>query len=294
MAKSKTSDLPKLTAIECLNHARAVVKAWENWSASEGPTVPWKGMPVKSITEQFAQAIQAGCDATADQGKDVELRAKLLVMIFDDLARSYVQWLRDASMGLDTAPPRGNAEMHNSFERLRTACKPSQFAKPEPIKQLMDLQKVAPAQIAVIYGWKTESNDPDIAKVYEEYAAPGTHYKPEEWVAPAEKAIMAEVERDWANRDEPRALMFSSVESTSEPEADNNARLESMITAGTVDEMFRAGSNVAQMTRFLRIEYDMLAMLAEERGYILVNDKFVHKDQLKIDAEAKQFEKVTA
>jgi hypothetical protein len=300
MAKEKQpkNDLPKLTTLECLNAARGVVNAWEEWSQSDGPNQPWKGMTVKVVSQQLHMAIQRGCDATADVGKEVEPKAKRIVMIFDDLARAFIQWLRDASMGLDTAPPRGNADMHNAFERLRLAIKPSPFPKPDPIKQLMDLQRVSPAQIAVIYGWRNESNDPDISKVYEEYENPGTHFNPASWIHPAEKAMMAEIDAHWALREEPRGKMFAEDESlvaTSSPEPqDNEQRLRELIEKGTVDEMFRAGSNVAQMTRFLRIEYDMLMMLAEEKGFVLVNDKFVSKEQLKIDEEAKKFEKATA
>jgi hypothetical protein len=282
-------ELPKLPLQHCLNAARSLINAYDEWHQADGPHAGWRGMTVKAISQKLHVAIQNACDATADTGYSVEGAARKYVLIFDDLAAAFTRWIQEASLNQDTAPPRGNSEIHTAIERLKAAMKTNSLPKPDPIEQLINLQRVSPQQVAMIYGWKLEDGSGDTQKVFEELNKPGTHFNPETWVHPALKAEQAETDLHWANREFPRGKLFGGTDTPEEEAVKNEERLDGLMQSGQVDEMFKAGASVAQMLRYLRVEEDMLTMLADDRGYVVINDCFVSKEKLEQDAAADKF-----
>jgi hypothetical protein len=291
MAKTKPTpapvDKPVIKLLDVVGVAKRVVAAYHEWGAQDGPNVPWRGATVKALSQKLHMTIAEACDSVADFGKEVEPAARKLILAFDELAESFTDWLQAASMNLDTAPPRGSVSLHNALQRLEIAIQPSKYQKPDPIKQLLDVQRVSPHQIAKIYGWKLEDGSGDVAKVFEEYATPGTHYNAETWVHPADVAVQAEVEERWVGR-EPRVVRFRAVET----EASESQQQE--FNPATLDEYLANGATIKQMVSFLKIEESFLEMYAEEKGYQLVGDKYVSKEQLEKDAAAKRFQEAAS
>jgi len=192
--------------IDILNAARKIVAARQRWNQQDGPNIQWGGGMTKQVSEDLDMTIRTACDSTADEGDEIEAKARGLQLSIDDVAYSHQKWLQDASMGLPTAPPRGSDQLHRVIDRLEEQLKSSDLPSPPPIAQLI-AQKVSPNQIAIIYGWKTVDGSPDAQKVFEEMEKPGTHYKESKWVHPANKAIERETEQRWAARS-PRSRLF--------------------------------------------------------------------------------------
>src|SRR5574343_2010099 len=115
MAKSTMN---VLRMIDVLNAAKKLVGVYQEWNSQDGPQVNWNGEVTKAISEQLHREIETACDLTADAGMEVEASGKAIVLVFDDIARYFLKWIQDASMQLQTAPPRGSSELLNSLDRL--------------------------------------------------------------------------------------------------------------------------------------------------------------------------------
>lgn len=230
-----------LKFIDVLNAANAIIKARQRWNQQDGPNIIWQGALTKQISEDLDVSIRQSCDRTADADQDeVDEKGRELMLCLDDVARSHLKWMQDASMGLPTAPPRGSDQLHRVLDRLEVTIKTNDLPLPAPIEQLQK-QGVSPNQIAIIYGWKTDDGAPDAQKVFDEIAKPGTHYKPKSWVHPALRAIKAEVDLRWSTR-EPRPKLFGhTTRKESEP-----------LTAPpvpTLDELIELRAPVQQIMR---------------------------------------------
>lgn len=75
------------------------------------------------------------------------------------------------------------------------------YAIPESIETLNAQPGMRQNQIASIYGWVTESGEPDTNKVKEELQTPGRHYNPATWVSPEVSRNQAKFTKLWANRE---------------------------------------------------------------------------------------------
>lgn len=206
-----------LRLIECINAAKSIVSARRKWLEQDGPNVVWQGHLCKTISAELDAAIRNGCDLVADDGKEIEEKAKALLLIFDDLSASFLKWLQDASVQLPSAPPMGSDVLVRTLDRLEQQLQVKDLPLPPPVAEL-DKRRVTANQIANIYGWKLEDGSPDTQKVYDELAKPGTHFDPKTWVHPAVASQQAEVDRLWQNRS-PRTKCFSltAEQSTKQP-----------------------------------------------------------------------------
>ncbi len=256
--------------VDAINAVKKLTQAYQSWMQQEGPHVPYNGAVVKGISEDLDNTIRKTCDAMADDRGpegilEVDVKARPFVQVFDDIAVAFLKWIQDASMQLPSAPPRGSSDLHNAIDRLSALNKSHNHQLPPPIKQLLEVQHVSPRQVAIIYGWKTEDGSPDVQKVFEEQATPGTHYKSEEWVAPALKAAQAEFEAQWADR-EPRPVMFKQLEAKPQGEAPKPPSL---------DELFAAKAPKAQIMRLHKLTEEEVEFHASERGLSLVGERFI-------------------
>lgn len=285
-----------MTAIkftDALNAAKALLNAYQAWQSQEGPHVPYDGAMVKGISERLDRVIRQACDNTADCGDPVDEKARPFVLIFDDLAVAFLKWIQDASMQLPTAPPRGSTDLHNAIDRMAKLFESHNYPKPVPLKQLLEIQMVSPRQVAIIYGWKLPDGSPDVTKVFEEQASPGTHYNSETWVHPARKAIEAEFTKEWAQR-EPRSVMFRQLDE--KPSSKPNVP--------TLDELFAANAPKAQIMRLHRLSEEEIEIIAQERGLSLVGERFIipanetvaHQERMEAEAKMQAMikESVTA
>ncbi len=258
--------MSKIKSIDAINAAKGLVAAYRAWFSQEGPNVHWSGAIFKGISEELDKSIRDHCDAMADQGHEVEEKARAIVMCFDDIADSYLQWIQDASMQLQTAPPGGSVDLRNNLERLQKQLAAENLPRPEPIAQLI-ARRVSPNQIAIIYGWKLEDGSADTQKVFEETEEPGTHYKPETWQHPAYRAIQREVDQNWQGR-QPRAKMFAHMQAESQqPPAPGNVP--------SLDELFAARAPKAQIMRLHHLSDDEVDFHAAERGLVEFEDRFI-------------------
>lgn len=267
MAKSRAemrAESGVIKTIDVVVVAKKLISAFKAWKDQEGPLRMWNGASTKCISEDLHNHITEAVNATADEGLQVEPSARGLLLVFDDLSYFFTKWIQDASMQLVTAPPGGSSELINCFDRIADMLKTQNLPQPRPIKQLV-AERVSPAQIAIIYGWKNpEDNSPDTAKVHEEIEAPGTHFNAKDWIHPALRVIQAEIDREWAGR-EPRAKSF-----------DTQAEVKPVAPLiPTLDALFEAKAPKAQIMRLHKLSEEEVEYEAAERGLTLVEERFI-------------------
>ncbi|MCC7334430.1 MAG: hypothetical protein IT422_05020 [Pirellulaceae bacterium] len=258
--------MSKIKSLDAVNVAKRLVSAYQQWFSQDGPHVNWNNQMVKGISEQLDIAIRGACDDMADAGSEVDEKARAIVLCFDDIADSYLQWIQDASMQLPSAPPGGSTDLRNNLERLQKLLEAERLPKPEPIAQLI-ARRVSPNQIAIIYGWKLEDGSPDCQKVFEETESPGTHYDPEKWQHPALRAMQRETDEAWKQRS-PRAKMFAHLD---QPEQTGPAENH----VPSLDELFAARAPKAQIMRLHHLSDEEVEFHAQERGLVEFEDRFI-------------------
>jgi hypothetical protein len=109
----------------------------------------------------------------------------------------------------------------------------------ESIAQL-DAEKVSDRQIAMMYGWRQSDGSPDIQKVREERANPGTHFDPKTWVHPQDAREAAEVAARWSER----SLRMSASDALS----------EAPMAPESLDDLIRQDVPSKQIAMMLKIE----------------------------------------
>lgn len=184
-------------------------KALQAWIQADTPNVPFDGAVVKGLSEPLRFEFQRLIDASADEGREVEDKAKRVVMALDDFALKFARWMRAAAVQADS--PRGSIAMWEAWERVEAAFMPVNQVQPKPVKYLVDVANAPREQIAREYGWIDEHGEPDLVKVQEEYEKPGTHYDRETWISPAMKGYYANVNRLWSERIGTRKPLFATL-----------------------------------------------------------------------------------
>lgn len=259
-----------LFATDCVKAAKQILSAREKWGLQEGPLVHWGGGQRKAISVEFETAIKECCDSTSDAGKEVEEKAKRLVLAFDDVAKFFRKWIQDASMQQPTAPPGGSDELVRAIDRLEQALHVPDLPLPPSIAQLK-VQKVSDSQIAIIYGWRDEHGFGDSRKVREELAKPGTHFNPKTWVHPSFASQQADIDRFWQAR-EPRPRLFDVVV-TQQPAK------EQIIPS--VDELIKLRAPIAQIVRLHGLTEDQVREEARKRDVDL-EERFIRPGNAKV------------
>lgn len=243
-----------------------LLAAVQDWDQADGPHVPWQGQVTKGISQRLDEAFRVFLDATADFGKQPEPKAYGPLLAVDQLATAYLEFVRAASMGHDTAPPRGSDALWRAWDSVVLAFAVPKQQRPPAIKELIEHQKAAPSQIALIYGWTTEDGEPDLTKVQEEYQAPGTHFDPETWVAPAFVKRQAIFDREWKART-PRKPEFDGAA------IDEAAEKPKKPPVPSLDELIAAKAPAGQIAMLHGISVDEAADLLADAG--VVNERFI-------------------
>ena len=212
----------------------------EQWRLSDTPNVLWQGQTRKAISTELQQAFDR-LIAFAKQDEFVE-SARDLVLGIDDFESALEAWLEKAARDPASSSPSGSAEMWSAWEHLVQLQEPSTpFKPPEPIEQLIHRDKVPLSQIAKIYGFVTPQGQPDLAKLQEEIAKPGTHFDPTTWVHPSRQKMLQQIDSRWQQR-----------QKSSSPRGKTQA-LTSQVAIESTETLLRQGVDFRQIARMKRI-----------------------------------------
>ena len=248
-----------ITSAICASEFAKLKIAIEDWSNDDSKKfdVSYAGGTVKAFSRDLEDAVEYFLNATADAGKTVDVDARESVMAIDSFCAHYEEFKRLAAEESPYAPPSGSTELWSSWSNLcdHFLTRPN-YPKPQAIKTLIE-QKVGQMQIATIYGWFTDNGAPDVEKVADELAKPGTHYKPDEWQHPAKASKRRIVDAAWKTR-------RSSREANFETKSD----LETMgkFVPPSLDEMVQAGAPAKQISNVHRISVEEAEQLLIEAG----------------------------
>lgn len=170
------------------------------FNATHGPLIPWNGQMVKALSEAAFQSLSDLCKLCAVPNDQVHDQAREILLALDDFARAFLDY-QDRSSNLDeTCHPAGTSEMWNAFFVLRRSIfEPIEFRPLESIDVLLNKQRVPIQQIAKIYGFVSGDGSPEVHKVEEELASPGTHTGGD-WLPPPAAKHRAELQLRWSKR----------------------------------------------------------------------------------------------
>jgi DNA-directed RNA polymerase specialized sigma24 family protein len=245
MSKKTASPIisrPEVVAL--VNDTNATIERWE--TAIDAPQVQWRGMAVKAVSEAVADSLEA-LFAKLDT-LEVALDAQSIVLTVDEFSDRYVEWAEMSELSPEMASPKGSPEMWAAWGDVLRSLPERPQRRLEPIAQL-DIEKVSDRQIAMIYGWKLSDGSPDVNKVREERAKPGTHYNPEEWVDPQYAREDAETAARWTGRS-------IRVQSTTAGEAP--------MAPETLDDLIHQDVPSKQIARMLNITVDEVRTRARQ------------------------------
>ncbi len=174
--------------------------------AAERTMAEWRASPVQrdrlgrefplALSDEVMDALDVIMALCATQ--DVEPAAQEAVLAFDDVSSAYSAWNRASE---SDRLPGGSTSMWMAWDRFTTAVKAMgrRPPLPESVNELF-IKGVKESQIAKIYGWRDASGLPDVRKVAEELARPGTHFDPATWTHPGEERRRLELEQRWLDR----------------------------------------------------------------------------------------------
>lgn len=253
----------------------AIVEAWR---LADTPNVLWQGQTRKAISTELQQAFDRIITFTK-QDEFVE-SARELVLAIDDFEVALEAWLEKATRDPANTSPSGSAEMWSAWERVYLMHSRSYgFPLPEPIDQLINRDKVPLTQIAKIYGFLTPEGQPDLAKLNEEIAKPGTHYDPTTWIHPSRRRIAQEVAQRWEQR-----RKYAPARGKTQPVAPQ-------VAVESIETLLRQGVDFKQIARMKRIsiadveqEATRLGIRADrQRSLYTANPTVAHFDRMQED-----------
>jgi len=150
--------------------------AWENDESA--PTVEYQRRDVKVITQKLDREWSLLCDEI-EGGVEFEETAYPLVLALDEWSDEVDKFRDDVH-----ANPGGSENLWKAWQKaLQHAQREPKPIMLEAISYLARVQKVTPAQIAKIYHWKDEFNQPDTRRVLiaiesgEDVPTVSPHYK---------------------------------------------------------------------------------------------------------------------
>jgi hypothetical protein len=191
-----------ITPLFCRDRFTKLIKAVHDWERNDSSDilVPWMQSRVKGFSQSLEIAFETFLDETADAGRDVAPDARLFICRIDQLAHEYDRFKRGIAEESPSCSPGGTDGLWRAFRNVEEAFKQTQnLAKPQPVRQMLE-DGVTVMQIATIYGWIDEYGNPDVEKVYQEQANPGTHFDPKTWVHPALKSRQSIINEEWQAR----------------------------------------------------------------------------------------------
>lgn len=171
--------------------------AW--WNNSSGATQHFRGRDVKMINQKLFDGLNHLAMVGSQPNDAFHADARSLGLAITAFAKIWVDYCERAKSG-DDVNPSGEPQLWSALDAVRKAMQPLQLRSPEPVRQLIEREKVEAWQVAKIYGWKDATGQPDVRKVQEELEKPGTHYDAKTWVHPDQVRFDAEVAEKWATR----------------------------------------------------------------------------------------------
>ena len=176
---------------------RKLSTAIKKWEDGDGPTIDNR----KAISQELSEAIETAINDTADQEiigdsvKNHEITDDCLVscLLFDQLAKAYRDFKRAAcaAVSLSEIDVDGDQSLWRSIGALKELANTKYNDQPPPPIPALRIQGVGDEQIARMYGFFTEDNEPDLERVLSEEMKPGTYYDPKTWVHPAKRKRIA-------------------------------------------------------------------------------------------------------
>lgn len=230
------------------------------WQASDSPFVQWRGRTRKAISDLLIQAFHGLFDLVGTD--DVANDAKNIILKIDAMEDALADWAQACDLTPEDADPKGSTALWAAWTEVLDALKQQRPRKPEDIATLVE-QKVSDRQIALIYGWRDEAGEPDLAKVREEKAKPGTHYDPTQWVHPAEVKIQAAIDQAWAERQQ---RIDDKVVSRHMP----------MVAPESIEELIQQRVPSKQIAKMKRVDIEEVRAVAARIG-VPLDGQFVRR-----------------
>lgn len=238
--------------VAAVRNMAAVIERWENAGTDEAPHVLWRGEPRKAISEAMTESWNALIDSVATP--DAERDAQPIILAIDDFEAAMFDWAEMSELAPEDTNPGGSAELWNTWGAVIVSLEERPRKRLEPIPQLV-IEKVSERQIALMYGWKQADGSPDVIKVREEIAKPGTHFDAEKWVHPEDARFYAEVAEKWAKR--------------SGRAADDVVASAPLVAPESLDDLIRQDVPSAQIARMKGISADDVRQRAQQLGLVL-------------------------
>ena len=248
-----------ITSAICASQFAKFKRAVDEWNedSTKDFDVAYNGGTVKAFSRDLEDAVESFLNATADSGKKVADDAKEVIMEIDRLCKAYEEFKILASEESPLAPPYGSDDFWAAYRNvLELFSNRPNYSKPQAISSLVN-QKVGQLQIATIYGWFLPNGAPDVEKVTEEIAQPGTHYNPETWQHPAKAIKQRTVDAEWKKRTAVRESVFDSKAS--------DEKL-AQFTPPSLAEMVSLGAPAKQIANVHKISVEDAEQLLIEAG----------------------------
>jgi hypothetical protein len=214
-----------------------------------------------SISDGLAQSIERTIRAANDPAEDFE--DKRIVLAIDRMAKEWRQWQSEYAKSPDQSGRhlRGHRGLWLAVEFVVDAmAHPFKFKHVETIEHLRR-DKVPPRQIARIYEWFNDINEPDIDKVLEEFANKGTHVKGT-YQLPSDLAQVAAIEADYKARVVLAEQRIVQQEQESQP----------VIAPEPLDDLICQRITCKQIQKMKQLPRDVILRRAGELGVMLPDE----------------------
>lgn len=234
----------------------SVRKRIEEWNANRTDAEVWEGTRVVRIGPEIVEAFFELIDLASTMDVERSLRAPILAL--DEFESALHDWAEERQISPETTSPGGTPNLWNRWLEFVDSMNVRSFPAPESIESLRT-QGVADRQICLIYGFVDESGAPEINKVAEELAKPGTHYNAKKWVHPSQKRIDAVISERWKERSK---------------KVDDKAKVEPVNREApeTVEELLTQRVSSRQIAMMKGITVDEVRAIAANAGIPVDNE----------------------
>lgn len=280
MAKKQSaavaSQPAKLSQTDLAYVVDEIESARQNWESSTGTdeTINWNGIIVKPISTQLHTAFDQLIKLSLQPPEHFAPSAYETILEVDRFADELDRWINAAETRPETTNPSGSQQLWEAWRRIvKAATAQVAHRKPEPIKDLFERDGVSLQQIAKIYAWFNEFGAPDVQKVSEELANPGTHYDPTTWRHPSQVNHERQMAEKWAARRESKKNAIERESSQSSPAH------SSAVAPEPLDDLIFQNVPKEQIAKMKRISVEEVEARAEELGLQLGSGRILTPEQ---------------
>ncbi len=254
-----SKNITRAQVVATVRRVDEIVAQWSMAMPGEAPSVTWRGKPRQAITEAMIEAWAALTDSVETQ--DVDADAQSIVLKIDGFTDALDRWAEMCELAPEDADPRGSRELWSAWDEVTSSLAAPTPKRLEPIAQLLKVEKVPERQVALMYGWTHADGSPDVGKVREEFANPGTHFDASTWVHPEQARQAKEIATLWRGRAERiggRAAAGAGPASAPE----------------SLDDLIRQDVPSKQIASMKQITVDQVRQRAAELG-VMLDGQFV-------------------